>query len=1042
MASNYLAKGLKRSALTVALGLSFVGGVQAQTNTAGAVTGRAVAGDTITITNPSTGFNRTITVDSSGSYRFSQLPTGQYQISRNGAAPRSVTVNVGSAATVDFASGDATTLDTVTVVGAGAINPIDVSSVESTTILTAEQINKIPVARDTTSVALLAPGTVRGDAAFGNLASFGGASVAENQYYVNGFNVTNSFRSLNYSAIPFEAIAEQQTKTGGYGAEFGRSLGGVVNQITKRGTNEFHAGGNVFWSPNSLRSDTENTYYSNPLTPEFGDLRQDNSHDTVDAWRANLWASGALIKDRLFAYGLISYARTDSDTFGSVQATSNASSRNKAPQWVLKMDWNITDNNILEFTGFSDKNTTYTDSYENALGSFERGDYLGQGVAESGGTNYILKYTGYLTDSFTLSALAGQSKFSRSTYAIGPDGTVGFYDGNFTVPTPGVAPNDGCSVLLDSRPAYRTNITGAYSGCSVTNGTLQDINSGDERRQFRVDGEWQLGDHLLRFGYDADDYESRAGSAREGGYQWTYLTSTGPDGTANTGDEFDVARLQYTSQGAVVKVKQHAFYIEDSWNITDNFIAYLGGRWDTFENINGQGATYVKIDNQFGPRLGFSWDVFGDSTFKVFGNAGRYALPLTPSVAVRGASASLFTREDFVACDGPCVLDEDGFPTNAINFVIDPETGAPLNATSRGNFRFINAETGNPKDADTIADLGLKPMYQDEFILGMQKQLTDNFSLGARAVFRELKAAIDDNCDYTAVLNSPDSGFTYDPDHHWWYDAEGNAANLPNEGFPYCRMFNPGKDAVFITDFLGDGNKRAITVPGELLSPKAKRTYKALEVFFDYSTDKLFLQGNYTWAKSIGNTEGGVKSDIGQGDTNVTQDFDYYELTVDTYGYLPNDRRHSLKLFGNYELTDEFSVGFNALIQSGRPLNCLGVLDLNPGAGYSPHPYGSSFMRCSPSGDATADDSVAVPRGTMGRLPWTQQYDVNFAYAPNWAKGLQFKVDIFNVFNKQKVTSVIETAEVSATGAAANTYLLPASFQAPRSARFMVQYDF
>ena len=55
----------------------------------------------------------------------------------------------------------------------------------------------------------------------------GGASVAENQYYVNGFNVTNSFRSLNYSAIPFEAIAEQQTKTGGYGAEFGRSLGGV-----------------------------------------------------------------------------------------------------------------------------------------------------------------------------------------------------------------------------------------------------------------------------------------------------------------------------------------------------------------------------------------------------------------------------------------------------------------------------------------------------------------------------------------------------------------------------------------------------------------------------------------------------------------------------------------------------------------------------------------------------------------------------------------------------------------------------------------------
>ncbi|WP_374379732.1 Oar protein [Thermomonas sp.] len=1031
MASNYIAKGLKRSALTVALGLSFVGGVQAQTNTAGAVTGRATSGDTITISNPSTGFSRTITVGADGGYRFSQLPTGQYQISRNGAAPRNVTVNVGSAATVDFAGGDATTLDTVTVVGSGAINPIDISSVESTTILTAEQINKIPVARDTTSVALLAPGTVRGDAAFGNLASFGGASVAENQYYVNGFNVTNSFRSLNYSSIPFEAIAEQQTKTGGYGAEFGRSLGGVVNQITKRGTNEFHAGGNVFWSPNSLRSDVEDTYYSNPLTPEYGDLRQDNSHDTTDGWRANLWASGALIKDRLFAYGLISYARTDADTFGSVQSTTNTSSKNKAPQWVLKLDWNISDNHILEFTGFSDKNTTYTDSYDNAPGSFTRGAYNGQTVAESGGDNYILKYTGYITDNFTLSALAGQSKFARSTYVIGPDGTKAFYDGNFTVPTPGVAPNDGCSVLIDSRPSYRTNVSGVYSGCSISNGTLQDVNSGDKRNQYRIDAEWQLGAHLVRFGFDADQYKSRDGSAREGGYQWTYLTSNGADGKANTGDEFDVARLQYTSQGANVEVKQHAFYIEDSWNITDNFIAYLGGRWDTFENINGQGATYVKINNQFGPRLGFSWDVFGDSTFKVFGNAGRYALPLTPSVAVRGASASLFTREDFRPANG------------ASYFIIDPETGAPLNAVSRGNFRFINAETGNPKDADTIASKNLKPMYQDEFILGFQKQLTEHFSLGARTVFRELKAAIDDNCDYTAVLNSPDSGFTYDPVHHWWYDAQGNAANLPNEGFPYCRMFNPGEDAIFVTDFLGDGNKREVHVPGELLSPKAKRTYQALEVFFEGSWDKLFLQGSYTYAKSKGNTEGGVKSDIGQGDTNVTQDFDYYALTVDTYGYLPNDRRHSLKLFGNYELTDEFSIGFNALIQSGRPLNCLGVLDLNPGAGYSPHPYGSSFMRCSTTGNATDDSSVvAVPRGTMGRLPWTQQYDVNFAYAPNWAKGLQFKVDIFNVFNKQKVTSVNEQAEVSATGSASNTYLLPASFQAPRSVRFMVQYDF
>jgi hypothetical protein len=140
MASNYFAKGLKQSALTIALGMCFVGGVQAQTNTGGNVVGSAAAGDTITITSPSTGFSRTITAGSDGNYRFAQLPSGQYQVSRNGGAPRTVNVNVGTSANIDFSS-DATTLDTVTVTAtSGAVNPIDVSSVESTTILTAEQV--------------------------------------------------------------------------------------------------------------------------------------------------------------------------------------------------------------------------------------------------------------------------------------------------------------------------------------------------------------------------------------------------------------------------------------------------------------------------------------------------------------------------------------------------------------------------------------------------------------------------------------------------------------------------------------------------------------------------------------------------------------------------------------------------------------------------------------------------------------------------------------------------------------------------------------
>jgi carboxypeptidase family protein/TonB-dependent receptor-like protein len=1013
-------KSYQRTALCAALGLCFSTAAFAQSNTSGAIFGQADSGSTVQVTNPATGFSRSVVVGSDGTYRFSSLATGTYTVTLQGsdgsaaAVREGVNVNVGTGTSVNFvaASGGATTLDAVQVVGARIVNPIDVSSVESTSILTAEQIAKIPVPRDTTSVALLAPGTVRGDNAFGNLASFGGSSVAENQYYVNGFNITNSFRNLNFSRIPFEAIAEQQVKTGGYGAEFGRSTGGVVNQITKRGTNEFHAGGNVFYSPDSLQSETVDYYFANPLDAANGTRAQDNSRASTDQWITSAWASGALIQDRLFAYGLVSYGRTENKTATTVFDDKPSDEELRNPTWLLKMDWNINDSNKLEFTAFSD-----TQKFETDYLDPDTGELIGTKYAENGGDNFIGKYTGYLTDNFTLSALYGHGEFSRSTHLQTADGTVVEYGGDLSMPA------TGCPRVSDARPTYRAELTGTYGTlCNITNDSVDRRDSGDTRDQFRVDAEWSLGDHLLRFGYDSDEYESVAGASYEGGRLWRYSTNNGPDGTANTGDEFDIVREQIVNQGSTVKLKQHAYYIEDSWNITDNFLAYVGGRWDTFENYNGEGEAYVKIENQFGPRLGFSWDVNGDSTLKIYGNAGRYALPLTPSVAVRGASASLYTRQNFTFTD------------------VDPVTGAPTGLVPAGNLVYINGEFGEPKNPATIAATNLDPMYQDEFILGFQSQLTDHQSVGARAIYRKLKAAIDDNCDYTAILTT--EGFTQDDDGVW-VDGSGRAAALPNAGFPYCRMFNPGTDAVFLTDLYGDGTLKSTTVPGDLLSPQAKRTYKALELFWDGSWEKFFFQASWTIAWNKGNTEGGVKSDIGQADTSVTQDFDYKELMIDSYGYLPNDRRHSLKVFGNYEFTDEWSIGANILVQSGRPKNCLGVF--YPYNGDNIHPYGSSFFRCGVTEDGGADPetpAVAMPRGKAGRLPWTNSIDLNIAYRPNWAEGLQFKVDVFNVFDNQKVTAVSDVAEDGATGTPLDTYGVARSTQAPRSVRFMVQYDF
>lgn len=82
--------------------------------------------------------------------------------------------------------------------------------------------------------------------------SLGGASPAENVYYINGFNVTNSVNGVTFNQVPFEGVAQQEVKTGGYGPEYGRSLGGVLSVTTKRGTNEWKGGANVIFSSAQL----------------------------------------------------------------------------------------------------------------------------------------------------------------------------------------------------------------------------------------------------------------------------------------------------------------------------------------------------------------------------------------------------------------------------------------------------------------------------------------------------------------------------------------------------------------------------------------------------------------------------------------------------------------------------------------------------------------------------------------------------------------------------------------------------------------------
>lgn len=1016
MAYKNIRKTLKRSALTIALGLCVAGGVQAQ-SAVGSVFGETTANATVTIRNDATGFSREISADASGRYTFSQLPPGQYKIT-SGGQTRDVQVRVGTGSSVDFAGQSATDLDVITVKGTATFNPIDVSSVESTTVFSAQQIQALPVNRNIINVSLLAPGTVRGDTGFGNVASFGGASPAENGVYINGFDVTNIFNFLTYANLPFDAIAEQQVKTGGYGAEYGRSLGGVMSLVTKRGTNEWTGGASVYWSPEALNEHSANVVSRDPRDISSGFryfvYRADNTSNSLTY---NVYAGGPLVKDRLFVFGLAEGQMNSSDTYSD---NNSRSDENRKPHGLVKLDWNLNDDHHLELTAISDREKTDVVTYDNPSGELYTGRHGTESArysVASGGETYIGKYTGYFGDNFTLSGQVGQLKI-----------LTGDRD-------PALLGSEACPRAFDSRanPAQTEKI-----GCWLEAVTfVRDVTrppDQDRRNAWRIDAEWRLGDHQIRFGYDDEKFTSqRAGQSYTGGIYYRYFKRPTPftvKGVTLAANTDYVRTWDYRSLSGSFQVSNTAAYLEDSWQVTDNIMLYAGVRSESFENLNGDGDTFAQADNMIAPRLGFSWDVNGDSSLKVFANAGRYYIPIAANTSVRMAGGDN-TAENFYLYDGQ----------------IDPVTGAPAHG--------LGAEIG-PHDASvpvapdprTVAATNLKPMYQDEIILGVQKQLANDWMVGVRGIQREVKAGMDDYCAHQGFQKwAEDNGYD---NANLAYSGEGSGGTMAQ-----CILLNPGRDVELALDLENDGNLQVVTVPASYLGlPKYSRKYNALEFFFEHHDgDKWYLQGSYTYAKLKGTSEGYVNSTLEQEDAGINQDFDHALFERGAYGYLPNDRRHTLKLFGTYKVNDEWQVGGNALVQSGRPVSCNGFIPLDDpsidDSDVNTPVYdwdlfsqwsGSSFY-CR---DANGND-VLGSRGDRGRTPWIFSVDASVTYAPAWAgKHLSFDLKVFNVFDTQRVTEYNENSALGTNNSQEPdlNFLNRVNYQAPRSVQIGVHYTF
>lgn len=869
-------------------------------------------------------------------------------------------VALGGATSVNLG---ASTSDIQEIVTTGRrMAPVDTSISESGLVISSDALLELPVSRDLTSVAMLAPGTTRGDSRFsssgsnnGTLASFGGSSVAENTSFINGLNTTNFRTGVGFSEVPFEFYDTLQIKTGGYSAKYGRSTGGVMNAVTKSGSNEWDFGVNL--------------YYDDELETSPNTFAAANDVDESDSTTADIYLSGPIIPDRLFFYALYS-DQTQDQRYAGIQSQRDYSYSVDEGFWGIKLDGYITPDHKVELTAFSDERTAVETGYQFDADTFTRGDLIGDTLYEEGGKNWIATYTGNFGDNLQVSLSYGENEAGRTEAPATADIPVVYEYDNAFVPR------------------------GNWANFTVSEGE-------DRREMTRLDFTWTgFDNHELAFGIDREDNFSEESTQNSGGVYWlldpsnTYFGCTPaecPRGASVRKRTYDV--------GGSFETNSYSYYFQDVWEVNENLTLELGLRNETFENKNASGGTFVEVDDQWAPRLAAVYDPTGDGRSKIFANYGQYYLPVAANTNIRMAGNETYIHE-FYDWDGTST-DSQFVPTNL---------GPLYNTDVFGD--------GSVPDTRSVTDANLTAMYQDEYILGYQHTLDSGIQLGIKGIYRELGDTIEDVAIDAAVID--------------YYNTNGGWTGTSSvesvfSGFHQYVLTNPGNA---MTVYIPEQDETITLTADQLGYPKAKRTYEAIELTADIPFQGQWsASASYTWSQSEGNHEGYVKSDNGQDDAGITTNFDQPGLTDFAFGKLPNDRTHTVKVYGMYEFNNGLRLSANGLIQSGRPISCFGI---HPTDAFAEQ-YGAASHFCG---------GEAVPRGSLGRTPSITQLDLALQYNLNVANtDVLLTLDLFNALNSDKKVRVREIGDTDA-GTPDPDFLKPVSYQQPRAIRLSARFNF
>jgi len=742
-------------------------------------------------------------------------------------------------------------------------------------VIDTQFVAMVPIGRRVSDVAHMVAGVSNSGTLGRSNPSIAGGSGLDNHYVIDGVNVTNQgygaygsfsvvFGSLGNST-PFDFIKSVQVKTGGYEAEFGQAMGGVVNVVTKSGSNTFAGSIFAYGRPSSLESGWRGFQSVNGTVQTLG-----TRHADVGAE-----AGGPLRRNRLFIFGATD-AQWDRRTVQApdgfpLRSLGGVAQLRHHTSYAVKPTLQLPRNQSIEASFFGDPSNGPEGPQRASALLF--GDTSAFSRVEFGGHNQSVRYHVILTPHWLVEA-----GFARALSHISE------------------SPSTDAWHVVDQTvaPAVVSGGVGFY-----------ETGNRSVNRQWTVKASQTISRHEIKYGFTQSnvDYSQvnrisgpsfvANGRATTGGAEVTIL----PDVTfgriyrvtralltdaPSAPSEVELART--TSQSYI------SFFGQDVWRLTSRLTITPGLRYES-ETMSGLLVRDFSLHHNWAPRVGAAYDPTGRGRTKIFGSVGRFFARVPNDLAARSLSPDdTLVRGDYfdAALTRPIA---NGVTTRV------PGGGA---LTSH----FITSGAQN-----TQIDLDAKMSFTDEVVIGFEHELRPRLIVGVHYVYRDLGRALEDVATIPVVVYDQDSRYNSvdytltNPSH----DTAVFGVGAPGVSFddPIHRY-----DAV---DLTVRRSGPTWSVIGSYQWSRLRGTYEgfyrddngqadpAMSSLFDFPTN----DPSYTAA---GTASYGYRGDI---------------RYLGQSGILPLDRPHQFKIFGSYAYNEALSFGISVNFSSGKPLTPL-----------------------------------------------------------------------------------------------------------------------